>query len=201
MSMPAPAFRRVRSGYEPEAVDRHLHQVGNRLGAAEARAADAEGALSVRESELAAALTDVAAMRRTRPDLVADDVVAEALRQAEELVAEARREAAQIRLRAQGEAERLAQRARAESETILARARHEAAVVDERARQEFFWRRRQLQVDADELRVEQDRINRQRLAIKDQLNSLSALALQQTTAAPAVELMLDDDLVNQAAAS
>jgi cell division septum initiation protein DivIVA len=201
MTMPAPAFRRVRSGYEPESVDRYLHQVGNRLGAAEARANDAEAALSAREAELESALTDLATVRRSRPDLVADEVVADARREAEELTAEARREAAQIRLRAQGEAERLAQRARAESEKFLARARHEASVVDERARQEFFWRRRQLQVDADELRVEQERINRQRAAIKEQLNSLSALAMQQATSAPAVELMLDDDLVNQAAAS
>ena len=128
---------------------------------------------------------------------MASDVVVEAQRQAEELIAEARREAAQLRLRAQTEAERLGQQARTESGALVARAEHEAAAVDERARQEFFWRRRQLQADADELRAEQDRINRQRTQLKQQLSSLSALAMQQATAAPAVEFMLDDDLVDQ----
>ncbi len=199
MTTPASAFRRVRSGYDPESVDRYLHQLTNRLDAAQGRASEAETELSAREEALNAARVETAAVRRSRPDLVADDVVADARRRAEELIAEARREAAQIRLRAQSEADALGRRARTESETIVARARHEAAVVDERARQEFFWRRRQLQADADELRVEQERMNRERVAMRDQLNSLSALALAQTTSAPAIELMLDDDLVNQAA--
>ena len=131
-----------------------------------------------REIQLAEARAELTAVhRQTRPDLMADDLVVDARREAEKLIAAAR----------------------AEAEALVARARHEAAAVDERARQEFFWRRRQLQVDADELRTEQERINRQRAQIRDQLSTLSALAMQQATAAPAVEFMLDDDLVDQAA--
>lgn len=198
--MSAPVFRRVRAGYEPAAVDRHLHQLDARLGAAEDRTASAEREIAARDVALAEVRAELAAAhRRTRPDLMASDVVVEAQRQAEELIAEARREAAQLRLRAQTDAERLGQQARTESGALIARAQHEAAAVDERARQEFFWRRRQLQADADELRGEQERINRQRTQLKEQLSSLSALAMQQATAAPAVEFMLDDDLVDQAA--
>ncbi|HET9649441.1 MAG TPA: hypothetical protein VFP34_14595 [Microlunatus sp.] len=199
MTTPVPVFRRVRSGYDPEAVDRQLHQLSNRLQAAEVRAEQSQAVLAARESALSAARTELAQTRQSRPDLVAADVLQQARREAEDLLQAARRDAAQLRLRAQTEAERLGQQARTESESILARAKHEAAVVDERARQEFFWRRRQLQADADELRAEQERINRQRAAIKEQLNSLSQLALQQATAAPAAEFMLDDDLVDQAA--
>jgi cell division septum initiation protein DivIVA len=199
MTIATPAFRRVRSGYQPEAVDRHLQQVLGRLRAAEARAKEAETVLAARDAALDGARAEIAATRAARPDLVAADLVHDAERQVEDLLAEARREAAQIRLRAQAEAERVGQQARTEAESILARARHEAAVVDERARQEFFWRRRQLQADADELRAEQEKITRQRAAIREQLCSLSALAMQQATSAPAVELMLDDDLVEQAA--
>lgn len=199
MTISTPAFGRVRSGYEPEAVDRHLHQLVTRLRAADARTAEALTALAARDAALAAARAEIAEMRSARPDLVATDLVRDAERQAEELLQEARREAAQIRLRAQSDAERLGQQARTEADRMLTRAHHEAAVIDERARQEFFWRRRQLQADADELRVEQEKINRQRAAIKEQLSSLSALAMQQSTSAPSVELMLDDDLVEQAA--
>lgn len=199
MVIPSPVFRRVRSGYEPEAVDRQLHQLANRLAAAESRAIEAESTLAVRESALAAASHELATIRESRPDLIAADVVADARQEAEELATSARLEAAQLRLRAQTEAERLLQQARIEAESVLARARHESAIVDERARQEFFWRRRQLQMQADELKSEQERINRQRAQLKEQLNSLSALALQQSTSAPAVELMLDEDLVDQAA--
>ena len=200
MTTSAPLFRRVRAGYEPDAVDRHLHQVAGRLRAAEARANETETVLAARDAALASAQAEIAtAARQTRPDLVASDLVVDAERRAEELIAEARREAAQIRLRAQTDAEGLAQQARSQGDALLARAEHEAAVVDERARQEFFWRRRQLQADADELRAEQERINRQRVQIREQLSALSALALQQTTSAPSIELMLDDDLVDQAA--
>ncbi len=193
-------FRRVRAGYEPESVDRHLAQLAGRVRAADARAAETESVLADREAALAAAQAELqAAARQARPDLVASDLVVDAKRQAEELLAAARREAAQIRLKAQTDAERLNQQARTETEAVLGRARHAAAVVDERARQEFFWRRRQLQADADELRLEQERINRQRVQLKEQLNALSALAMQQATAAPAVEFMLDDDLIDQAA--
>ena len=178
MSTATPVFRRVRAGYEPAAVDRHLHQLATRQAAAEARVAAAEAEAADREVQLAEARAELtAAHRQTRPDLMADDLMVAARREAEKLVAAAR----------------------AEAETLVARARHQAAAVDERARQEFFWRRRQLQADADELRAEQDRINRQRAQIRDQLSTLSALALQQSTAAPAVEFMLDDDLVDQAA--
>ena len=108
MTTPAPVFRRVRSGYEPEAVDRHLHQIVGRLRAAETRATGSEAALVKCESALRAAQAEATAARDARPDLMADDLVRAAQRQAEELLAEARREAAQIRLRAQTDAERSA---------------------------------------------------------------------------------------------
>ena len=79
--MSAPVFRRVRAGYEPAAVDRHLHQLDARLGAAEDRTASAEREIAARDAALAEVRAELAAARRqAHPDLMASDVVVEARR-------------------------------------------------------------------------------------------------------------------------
>ena len=153
------SFRRVRRGYDPEEVDRHLQLVSEWFssGRGGRTAREAEQALKAREQ------TVTADLERERRQAEGERVEAEATlagarlkaagdldaarREAERIVAEARAEADRVLGEARAEAER---RARAARETEVAALRERTAApsaaargdVVEAARRERFGRER-----------------------------------------------------------
>jgi DivIVA domain-containing protein len=146
------SFRRVRRGYDPEEVDRHLQLVSEWFshGRAGRTARGLEEELRAREAQAEAALTE--AQRRLEHARVeqratlegarlrAEAEVEEARREAERIVAEAREGAAPERASARAEAEAQAAVLRAdrdrELEAYADRRRREADRVVEAARRE-----------------------------------------------------------------
>ena len=95
-------------------------------------------------------------------------------------------QAAALRMRTLAEAERVKVEAADEAEQIVSRSQQQAALIDERARQEFAWRRRQM-------RHEQELLDRRKVAMLSQLNSLRTLAVESAAKFPDMpELSFED---------
>ncbi len=95
-------------------------------------------------------------------------------------------QAAALRMRTLAEAERVKVEAADEAEQIVSRSQQQAALIDERARQEFAWRRRQM-------RHEKELLDRRKVAMLSQLNSLRTLAVESAAEFPEMpELAFED---------
>jgi DivIVA domain-containing protein len=157
------AFRRVRRGYDPEEVDRHLQLVSEWF-------ASGRGGRTAREAEqqlMARERAAVEAEEATRKELEGERVEAEATLEGARVEAEATLEGA--RLRAKGdieaagrEAARIVTEARAEAQRILDGARTEAdhVLAELRADAEARAAARREELD-NELRSYEDRRRRE----------------------------------------
>ena len=96
-------------------------------------------------------------------------------------------QAAALRMRTLAEAERVKVEAADEGEQIVSRSQQQAALIDERARQEFAWRRRQM-------RHEQELLDRRKVAMLSQLNSLRTLAVESAAEFPDMPEMFFEDM-------
>src|SRR4051794_9128030 len=129
------SFRRVRRGYDPDEVDRHLQLVSEWFaqGRGGRTAREAEQALLARERAAAEA------EEKSRKQIEGERVEAEATLEGARLKAKGDIEAAghdaqRIRADARAEAERILAEARAEAERILAGARTEGERIVASAR-------------------------------------------------------------------
>jgi DivIVA domain-containing protein len=160
------AFRRVRRGYDPDEVDRHLQLVSEWFsqGRGGRTAREAEQQLAAREEALAAAEADArrdAEGARVEADatlegarLRAAAAIESAEREAQRIVGAAHAEAERIVAATRAEAERIAAAARAEGERLLETMRGEAEAQAGAHRAELD---RELRVYEDRRRREADR--------------------------------------------
>src|SRR4051812_42302879 len=121
------AFRRVRRGYDPEEVDRHLQLVSEWFsqGRGGRTAREAEQQLAAREEALAAAETE--ARRGAEGARVEAEATLEGARlRAAAEIERAEREAERVVAEARGEAERIVAAAREEGGRLLASLRADA---------------------------------------------------------------------------
>ena len=143
-----PSFPRARQGYARGSVDAYLRDVDQRLADLSRQTTEQEREISGLRQALDQAEARNRRLESATLEERGQDVLDAAARQAEARLAEAERAA----------------------DAVLAQAQREAEVIEERARQENAWRRRKLQQERTEL-------ERQKKAVRSQLSSFQALAV------------------------